>query len=146
MTFNVVKCSNHLIAPRSVSAILSLDKHSNTTPAGTPYTLPFQNIKSRATVRIVDFFPSDLADFAVPCPKVSEYDILSDAEGSEDGSDSGSQSADTISEIEDDPPWEWRFGLVLEDAMGPKTSEKATMKVYVAGQDAECLLKLDATK
>lgn len=36
--------------------------------------------------------------------------------------------------------------MVLEDAMSPKSEEKETMKVYVAGQDAECLLKMDAEK
>lgn len=42
--------------------------------------------------------------------------------------------------------WEWRFGLVLEDAMGSKNEKKDTMTVYVADKDAEFLLKLDAEK
>ncbi len=40
--------------------------------------------------------------------------------------------------------WEWRFGLVLEDAKGSKYEENAQMRVYVADQDAVFLLKLDA--
>lgn len=76
----------------------------------------------------------------MPCAKSSEYDILSDREDSE----SGGESEDVDSEVGDGRRWEWRFGLVLEDASGPKNGAKATMEVYVAGQDAEFLLKLDA--
>ena len=108
--------------------------------------MPFQNIKSRATVRVIDFFPSDLADFAVPLPKASEYDILSDAESSQSQNDSGRQDAESDGDIEEDRRWEWRFALLVEDATSPKNVEKATMVVYVAGPDAECLLKLDAQK
>lgn len=42
--------------------------------------------------------------------------------------------------------WEWRFGLVLEDAMGSRNEKKDTMTVYVADKDAEFLLRLDAEK
>ena len=38
--------------------------------------------------------------------------------------------------------WEWRFCLLLEDAVPGPGMEK--MKVYVANEDAEFLLKLDA--
>lgn len=138
-----VNCSHHLIAPRSVASIISLDSHLNKGLNEKSYTLPFQNINSRATVRVVDFFPLDLADFAVPRPKSSEYSILSDADsGSEDERTPRSQNES--SSVDEEQGWEWRFGLVLEDAIGPKNEEKATMEVYVAGQDAECLLKLDA--
>ncbi|KAL6721544.1 hypothetical protein ACLMJK_000648 [Lecanora helva] len=125
------------------ASILSLDKHENTTPEGVIYTLPFQNINSRTTVRVIDFSPSNLANFAVPCPKSTEFDILSDAGSSQGESDSGTSSSD-IDSGQGDRRWEWRFLLKLEDAMGPKNDEKASMDVYVAGQDAECLLKLDA--
>ena len=138
-----VRCSHHLVAPRPVSDIVSFENHSNTTPDGTTYTLPFQNVKSRATVRVIDFFPHDLADFAVPCPKPSEYDILTDAESDQDEGESVLQSQSNNG-CEEERQWEWRFGLVLEDAFGRRGEEKATMEVYVAGQDAEGLLKLDA--
>ena len=126
-----------------MSSIISLDKHINTPPKGAPYTLPFQNIKSRATVRVVDFFPSYLADFAVRRPRVSEYDVLSENECSENGSDQQSDGSDNRSAAED-TQWEWRFGLVLEDAHGGRHQERATIQVYVSGQDAEGLLKLEA--
>ncbi|KAK4694923.1 protection of telomeres protein 1, partial [Lecanoromycetidae sp. Uapishka_2] len=76
----------------------------------------------------------------------SEYDILSDAGSisNESDDDDPAASHDNDSGIEDERRWEWRFGLVLEDAMGSKSEKKATMEVFVVGQDAECLLKLDA--
>lgn len=126
-----------------MSSIISLDKHANTPPKGASYILPFQNIKSRATVRVIDFFPPKLVDFAVPRPKASEYAILSDNDCSESGSDQQSSDLDDRSEAED-AQWEWRFGLVLEDALGARHQEKANIEVYITGQDAEGLLKLEA--
>lgn len=140
---NNVRCANHIIAPRPVSSIISLDKHANTPPKGAPYILPFQNINSRATVRVIDFFPPSLVDFAVPRRKASEYAILSEDDCSESGSDQQSNDPDDRSEAED-AQWEWRFALVLEDAISSRQQEKATVEVYVAGQDAECLLNLNA--
>ena len=108
--------------------------------------MPFQNINSRALVRVIDFFPSELADFAVPCAKPSEYDILSEPAGSEDDGGSEISSESNNTEPVTERRWEWRFGFILEDALGPKNEAKATMEVYVVGEDAECLLKLDAEK
>ena len=126
-----------------MSSIISLDKHVNTPPDGAPYTLPFQNINSRGTVRVVDFFPPNLADFAVPRPKASEYAVLSEDERSESGSDWRSNGPDDGSEAED-TEWEWRFALVLEDALGARNQDKARVEAYVTGHDAEGLLKLEA--
>ena len=128
-----------------MSAIISLDKHVNTPPEGIPYTLPFQNINSRATVRVLDFFPPDLVDFAVPCPKASEYAILSGGEGSDSDSDQQSDDQEDERSIAEDARWEWRFGLVLEDALGgARNQPRARIQVYVTGPDAEGLLKLEA--
>ena len=109
--------------------------------------MPFQNINSRATVRVIDFFPPNLVDFAVPLPKASEYDILSEDEGSGSGSEQpGNDGRDERSETDDDARrWEWRFELVLEDALRARHQEKrATVEVYIVGQDAEGLLNLEA--
>ena len=75
----------------------------------------------------------------------SEYDILSDDECSESGSDQPSNDLDDGSET-GSGQWEWRFGLVLEDALSARNQhqERATVQVYVTGQDAEGLLKLEA--
>lgn len=132
--------SHPSIPTRPLSSILSLSTHASKTPKGTSLTLPFQNINSRALVRVIDFFPNDIADFAVRCPRPSEYDVLSDI-------DDGITTDDDSNGSEDEERrWEWRFGLVLKCAMAKKNEEKASMKVYVADKDAEFLLKLDATK
>ena len=83
----------------------------------------------------------------MPCRQASEYDVLSEMEDN----DSEHQECNSPDEknadkntADNEQRWEWRFGLVLQDAMGSKNEEKATMTVYVADQDAEFLLKLDA--
>ncbi|KAL9640810.1 MAG: hypothetical protein Q9164_000045 [Protoblastenia rupestris] len=140
-----IRCSHHTISPRPLTAIKSLDHHQNTTPAGNTYTLPFQNIKSRATVKIVNFFPPDLVDFAVPYPKKREYDVLSDV-SDEPTSSGDDQTMPSQTAADDGRRWEWRFALTLEDALASKSrnGERERLKVYVTGADAECLLKLDA--
>ena len=45
--------------------------------------------------------------------------------------------------------WQWRFCLLVEDASSTpvtKGQRKERMRVFVAGEDAECLLKMDAVK
>lgn len=82
-------------------------------------------------------------------PKPSEFDALSDYEPS-DRNSAGQASPGSSMDIdgdEDERKWEWRFGLVLEDASDeqiPKGEGRAQVIVYVAEQDAEFLLKLDA--
>ena len=85
-----VHCSHHTIPTTPLASILSLEStHQTTTPSGVTHTLPFQNLKTRTTVRVVDFFPRDIADFAVRSRQRSEFDALSDYEGSESDSESG---------------------------------------------------------
>ncbi|KAI4195364.1 MAG: hypothetical protein LQ350_007233 [Teloschistes chrysophthalmus] len=157
---------------RPLSSILSLSTYATTTPDGIPYTLPFQNIKSRALVRIVDFHPPNLADFAVRKKPPSEYDILSDYSGSGSSSSSSSNEDETsrpptplnnADEQESEPEneyttaglskkWEWRFALTVEDAACPPPSHShqqqdgnSSTTVYVSDTDAVFLLKLDAS-
>ncbi|MCJ1388176.1 hypothetical protein MMC18_001021 [Xylographa bjoerkii] len=149
-----VACTHDSIPTRSLSSILSLEKtHAHTTPDGTACILPFQNTCSRATVRVVDFFPHDLADFAVRY-KTSEFDALSDDDENEaDNSDGrGSSPANSITSSNSDSDgsrkaeskWEWRFCLLLEDANPSMEKTKERIKVFVADGDAVFLLKMDA--
>ncbi|MCJ1479389.1 hypothetical protein MMC13_008074 [Lambiella insularis] len=150
-----VVCAHSSIPPRSLSSILCLEKtHAHTTANGTSCTLPFQNICSRATVRVVDFFPHDLADFAVR-HRTSEFDALSDDGDHDDSSDGTSDVNSSIQSAtpSDEEPersqgrekkWEWRFCLLLEDANPSMEKARDRIKVYVADQDAEFLLKMDA--
>ena len=161
-----IRCSYHTTRPRTLASIKSLTKHTNTTPNGNTYTLPFNNINSRATVRIIDYFPRNLEDFAVRIPRrASEYAILSDAENATTSSscassttspspfpthdsDSGSDNRERRHQRR---RWQWRFALILEDASPPPLPHKnhpapqvERLEVLIAEQDAEYLLKLDA--
>ncbi|KAB5545595.1 hypothetical protein GE09DRAFT_1175173 [Coniochaeta sp. 2T2.1] len=102
--------------------------------------LPFVNAKYCANVRVVDFHPARLEDFARP-RQVNAFDVLSDDGGSE-----------AISSDEDDDDsihggekkWEWRFSLKLEDVT-PKAEEPKTIWVVVPNMEAQYLTNLDAT-
>lgn len=122
----------------------------------------------------MDFFPDDIADFAVPSRKVSEFDTLSDYEASDTESEvekTGGLPPDTDDEEEvkrkrrqtaekvgtagsedeeaQEKKWEWRFALILEDADEPKPAkgeQRPRMTVYVAQQDGDFLLKEDAVE
>ena len=99
---------------------------------------------------MVGFFPPRLEDFAVRY-KVSEYDVLSDESGSESENSSSSSEDDQSRNAGDhngkrDTQWAWRFCLLLEDASpgARKGEQRERMKVYVADNDAQFLLKMDA--
>ena len=135
-----IHCANHLVPITPLPSILSLDNHINKTPTGNEYTLPFQNLKYRTTARVIDYYPHDLADFAVPIRTQSEYAVLSDC------SDSDSEGS-LRSHDDEIQKWKWRFALILSDATSNTSSKgetPASLRAYVSGPDAECLLKLDA--
>ncbi|CAK7269287.1 hypothetical protein SEPCBS57363_003527 [Sporothrix epigloea] len=89
----------------------------------TPIELPFRNIKIKAQVRVVDFLPKKLADFAVQGRK-NEYAILGK---DRESSVSTSSEDEEIDSDEGGGDWEWRFALLLEDASqltDPETDDK----------------------
>ncbi|KAL8418626.1 hypothetical protein RB594_002012 [Gaeumannomyces avenae] len=106
-----------------------------------PIELPFVNLKYRAAVRIVDFFPSKLEDFAVR-RKVTEFDVLSSDEDGE--SSDGSSIRSSYGGSGGKYAWEWRFTLVLEDAV-PKPGGGALdrIEVLVDKLEGQCLTGLD---
>ncbi|KAL2373083.1 telomere-binding alpha subunit central domain-containing protein [Blastomyces gilchristii SLH14081] len=135
-----IRANNPSVPCRSISDILFNESHTNISPDGIKYRLPFQNLRYKASVRIVDFFPPKLEDFSV------QYDVeramLSDTEGSVSGTD------DDNNETGSRKRWEWRFCLLVEDA-GPGThynrsGPRERMKLYVGNNDAVFLLRLDA--
>ncbi|KAL8909455.1 MAG: hypothetical protein Q9171_005023 [Xanthocarpia ochracea] len=159
-----IRASNQDIPIRSLASILNHETF--TIPKGASFALPFRNIRSRAAVRVVDFYPRDIADFAVKKKPRSEYDVLSDFEGDSDSSDDDDdkpklppdtdeedggkddQSAQSDTDVSDQGKsnWEWRFTLVLEDASAPTNPREPNerMTLYVGDADAEFLLKLNA--
>ena len=128
--------------------------HTHTAPNGTEIILPFQNINCCATVRVIDFFPPNLADFTVR-ERISEYEALSDNED-EDDEDNDTNDTDDMSVVSSSVPsdagseitkekkskWAWRFCLLVED-INPGLG-KENMKLIVADGDAEFLLNMDA--
>jgi hypothetical protein len=106
---------------------------------------PFNICKYRANVRVVDYFPPRLEDFAVG-RRSSVYDMLPDYSGGEDTDleedrrifKSGKGFAKDI--------WEWRFALLVEDASLKHAKER--LWLMVDNHAAQGLLGLedDATK
>lgn len=140
----LVKSSYSSIPTLTISNILARDEsHLVSPPTGDPYLLPFQNVKTRATVRVVDYFPEELADFSKPVTDSSELDGLSDVERDATSDIDGLSLPHTPERL---TKWEWRFGLVLEDASTFQSAgQKPRLKVFLAAEDADFLLKLDAT-
>ncbi|KAM0518604.1 hypothetical protein ACHAPE_004368 [Trichoderma viride] len=105
--------------------------------------LPFVNWNYRADVRVINFMPPDLRDFAQP-KKMSEYAMLSDYEESDADSD---EERGSIADRAAVRQWEWRFFLELEDANSSedKGGTKKTLWVAVNNFSAQCLLNLDAS-
>lgn len=113
---------------------------------GTEYTLPFENVKYRSNVRVVDFWPNKLEDFAVG-RRVSEYEVLSDY--------SGGESTDNEEDMRlfrqgkgygGEKTWEWRFALRVEDASKKAGSQEETIWLVVDNPAAQMLLNMDAVK
>src|SRR6187402_3616478 len=109
------------------------------------YLSPFTVGKYRANVRVIDYFPNKLEDFAVG-RRASEMDMLSDYSGGEETDleeemrnfKSGKGFAKNI--------WEWRFALLVEDASSEDSKDR--LWLFVDNHCAQGLLGLDddATK
>jgi hypothetical protein len=134
-----VQASNPSIRCTSLEDILDGEFHENVSPNQIEYRIPFQNVCYRATVRVVDFFPPKLEDFAVP--EGSDHEPRPDAELDETlNSHSSNSSGRTIR-------WLWRFCLLVENVPPPTHGKsRERMKLFVSGADAEYLLKLDAAE
>ena len=110
-----------------------------TRPGGEQYRLPFQNLRYRSSVRVVDYFPHNLEDFAVE----SNPDQAMLTGG---GETSSSEESD-----QDLKRWEWRFCLLVEDG-GPgapplsRGQKRDRMQLFVTDPDSIFLLRMDAVK
>ncbi|KAL8392496.1 hypothetical protein RB599_005136 [Gaeumannomyces hyphopodioides] len=139
----LVKCEAFSRKASTISEILQVRTVAVDVGEGqtAPGELPFVNLKYRAEVRVVDFFPSKLEDFAVR-HKISEFDALSDDEDGE--SSDGSSISSGYGGSGGAYAWEWRFTLVLEDAV-PKSDGGAPdrIEVLVNKLEGQCLTGLD---
>lgn len=104
----------------------------------TSIPLPFVCNNYRANVRVVDFRPNRLEDFA-SSRRRTQFDVLSDNSGEESSSDSDASHHNGRKKV-----WEWRFALCLEDATktpGPKTR----LWVLIDNLEGQYLTGLDAS-
>ncbi|KAL4990857.1 hypothetical protein BDW68DRAFT_193850 [Aspergillus falconensis] len=116
---------------QSLEAIINNPSHNNPSPSGITYRLPFQNFCYLTTVRVVDFYPPLLEDFAVHQEQVSlAYNKKRDPVTSR-----------TFKK------WEWRFCLLVEGP-SPATAGQPNerVKLFVSNSEAEHLLKLTAVE
>lgn len=131
LIYSKVKCLNYGIpVTRDVDSILSAETHINKISGDVTYKLPFQNVCYRPLVRVVDFYPPDLEDFAVQVPlnSIADYDDEDEVLGPKYHT------------------WEWRFCLLVEGTE-PTDSNQQTrefMQIFVTDGDATHLLNLDA--
>ncbi|KAF4760343.1 hypothetical protein HAV15_008310 [Penicillium sp. str.  len=122
-----VKTRNYTVPTLPLEKILLAETHMNNAPGGIVYQLPFQNVNYHSQVRVVDFFPPRVEDFAVQTTSPPLF---------------GNQNGATEPKF----GWEWRFCLLVE-GVEPKSSKqqpREVMKLYVYGQDGDCLLDDDA--
>ncbi|KAG6081851.1 hypothetical protein E4U33_006365 [Claviceps sp. LM78 group G4] len=144
-----VKCENGSIPPTLIADVLAPMQHEVIGEGGeiTHLSLPFINANYRTFVRVIDFMPTKLEDFARPKKVPSEYAALSDHEESDSNSNvasgSGTESEDTSIAIKQ---WEWRFCLRLQEANTPEDANpKKSLWAVVDNLSAQMLLNLDAT-
>lgn len=132
-----VVCEDMGVASVPVSSILEPVHHSISTPDGpVRVPLPFNNMKYRAIVRVVDFMPNTLEEFTYP-RRPSEYGALSDCSESTD---------DEADPIDNSAQWEWRFKLLLEDASARAGPKPARVWAYVDNPCTQYLTNLDASE
>ncbi|KAB8296686.1 hypothetical protein EYC80_002109 [Monilinia laxa] len=115
----------------SISTILQR-KPLSSDPKYEGIYLPFENKNYKTNVRVVDYYPENILDFAVG-RKPSEYDMLSDYSGGED--DDAEEYFQNSKK-----KWEWRFALVVEDANPDASKDRVTL--IVGNYAAQTLLNL----
>lgn len=121
-----------------ISDILDPSALLRKTPIGNDFHLPFQNCVYKSKVRVVDFYPDHLEDFAVPVRENQYAALDSDEESEESGSDIDMIDADSAT---DGVTWQWRFILLIEDSSSHKAgSVSHQMELLVSDSDGEYLL------
>ncbi|PNY29712.1 Uncharacterized protein TCAP_00370, partial [Tolypocladium capitatum] len=140
-----VKCENENKPTSFVAEILEPVHHTMMIDKEiVKLQLPFMNARYRTHVRVINFMPSKLEDFACPKKAASDFDVLSDKSGSESESElePGQDMMTNFTVVRD---WEWRFYLELEDAIVKGGRQKKKVWVLVDNQAAQCLTSLDAS-
>lgn len=142
----LVRCNHPDKTPVHLREILKDISRISVPASALEITLPFKNVKYRANVRVVNYWPHKLEDFAVG-RRASEFDVLSDF--------SGGESTDNEEEMRQfrrgkgfggDKTWQWRFALQVANAGKKVTDPKECMWLIVENEPAQMLLNMDAEK
>ncbi|KPI36080.1 Protection of telomeres protein 1 [Cyphellophora attinorum] len=158
----------------SISSILEPSTRQQKTMAGNIWIAPFVNQRYKSKVKVIDFYPNNLEDFAVRAKRKSEYaeagiDSDDDEENekadntphdhdessSEDANSDGGNDSDAMAvDNEEGIPsnkkrrskWEWRFALTITDPNTSPTnaSDDKVIRLIVTGDGAEHLLRASA--
>ncbi|TQV99237.1 telomere-binding alpha subunit central domain-containing protein [Cordyceps javanica] len=105
--------------------------------------LPFINANYRACVRVKDYLPHNLNEFAFAKLETKLEDCLSDA-GDMSSDDDEDHNMDQFVDAKKIVGWEWRFYLLLEDARDTGSDQKDKVWVTVDNHAAQCLLNMNA--
>ncbi|KAF7909406.1 uncharacterized protein EAF01_003124 [Botrytis porri] len=122
-----------------LSSILQRTSPISSDPKFAGINTPFENNTYKANLRVVDYLPHDIADFAVG-RKISEFDVLSDYSGDEDDDPTEDMQSFREGKGYVERKWEWFFSLVVEDANPDASKERAILRVE--NYDAQMLLNL----
>lgn len=147
----LIICENHDQSMVSLSTILEpVPYHTTINNEAITLYLPFTNAKYRTQVRVVDFHPANLQDFAVSV-KRNKYACLSDNGHESDDDEVLSTSSSCVVDYERKGyVWEWQFALKVEE-VSASTSNRTKKKpaaatwVLVDNHDAQLLIGFDAT-
>jgi protection-of-telomeres protein 1 len=141
LTLSIVKCAFPDEPIISLAEILK----PKTISLSEEHVSPFNLCKYRANVRVVDYFPPKLEDFAIG-RRSSVFDMLSDYSGGEDTDLEEDRRIFKSGKGFPKDIWEWRFALLVEDASSKVAKER--LWLIVDNHAAQGLLGLedDATK
>lgn len=148
LTHEAVKCENSDRPLSLISSILELVHYDTRIDSQeVRLAIPFTCAKYRATVRVTDFYPSRLEDFACARRPVV-FEVLSDYSGADSSSSGDDDSACTPAGRQpgSDLIWEWRFALQIEDASPKAKQPPGRIWIAVDNLEAQCLTGLDASE
>jgi protection of telomeres protein 1 len=151
----------------SVASILDPSTREQKTMAGNVWIAPFVNQRYKSKVKVIDFYPNNLEDFAVRLKGKSEYAEAGIGSADEDeeedeapnGHDESSSDGDNDSDamaVDDEEntsankkrrsKWEWRFALTITDPNTNPTNARGDNAIHliVTGDGAEHLLRASA--
>lgn len=135
LTSQSVKCQSiDRPATRLATLLEPLTRNMAIEAEQIPVTLPFVNSKHRVIVRIVDFVPRKLQDFA-HWRQTSEFDVLSDHSAVDSDSDVDMNTGD-LEAYRGEKKWEWRFALQLEE-VNLDSEEKEPSRIWAVVDNIE---------